>query len=193
MTKTRRVKMKNKIHKAVVAAFAVVLLSSTMFSCATQQQRAQRKLARAIALDPSILKSTTHIKDSTVIRDSVRIKDSTTIIPKREVQFIIKADTNKRLAPFDFTDGIGPYKTRMWLDSAGNFHYWNKMDSVVNKNSQLEKVKEKQQQQIRIQKETITIIKYRVLMWQIGLAVVFGFFVAFLPKIFKWVLSKVSP
>jgi len=185
--------MKNRIYDTIIGLLAVMLLSSTMISCATQQQRAQRKLARAIALDPSILQSVTKIKDSTVIRDSVRIKDSVTIIPKRETQFVIKADTNKRLAPFDFTDGIGPYRTRMWLDSAGDFHYWNKMDSVVTKNKELEKVKDSQKARIEYQKQVITVIKYRVLMWQIGLAAVFGFFVAFLPKIFKWVLSKVSP
>lgn len=173
---------------------SLIVLASLLSGCATRQQRAQKKLARAIALDPEILKSKSSIKDSIRITDSVRVKDSVTIIPKTEtrINWESPCDTNGKIKPINFRTGTGPYSTHIWTDSLGNLHFYNKIDSVVNKTKELEKKSTKQEKTIEYQEKVITVIKYKVILWQLAAAAIFGFFVAFLPTIFKWVLSKIG-
>lgn len=181
--------MKTKIYILATMILALIVLGT---SCATQQERAQRKLAKAISLDPTILQSKTEIRDSVRIQDSVVVRDSVTITQKVEtrIDFESPCDTvTGKIRPFNYESGSGPTYVRVWGDENG-LHVSTKVDSLLQRNRELSQKSKIEQKKTEVMERTITVVKYKAIIWQVVAAGVFGFFVGLLPVIFKHVLSK---
>lgn len=124
-------------------ATAVLFLCS---GCKTAEQKAQKHLAKAISLDPNIVKSktkdSTRLIDSLVVRDSVRIKDSINVQTRDSVIIIPKSDLGGsvpnpcdgtgKLASFDYTFGSGSHKLRIWSDGA-TLRFSSSVDSLISR------------------------------------------------------------
>lgn len=115
-------------------------------SCKTAQERAQKHLGKAIALDPSIVQQrykdslrvvdSVRISDSVRIKDSIRVttKDSTIIIPASDLAGSVGSpcDSAGNLRSFDYSLGSGAHRFRIWTEN-GSIRFSSKVDSLVSR------------------------------------------------------------
>lgn len=170
--------------KQLVGILVVFLLLTS--ACATKQQRiksrALKHFNKAVALDPTLYKTSTKIKDSTRVTDSTRIKDSIQITRKTEFTATLGNPCDSLTGKpkfFDYTFGAGPTKARIWLDEKG-LRYTSSTDSLVQRISSLEKTKIEYRDKVQEDKGTLTITEYKTDWWQLITAGVIGAVTAFL-------------
>lgn len=171
-------------------ALLVVASSTLLSSCAIfqgREKRAQNHLAKAISLDPSIIKSkdSIRIKDSVVTKDTtiVHYKDSVNVVTKDSIIIIPKSDLNGDiknpcdsfgvLKPFDYNLGSGVHKLHIWSNGK-DIRYSSTVDSLVStihlKDTYVEHLKDSLvakeatwlKEKESFKKEVITVIKYQV-------------------------------
>lgn len=175
--------------KAILIAATLTLGSCSLFQ--STQKRAQTHLAKAVSLDPTILKTSEkdsiRLKDSVVYHDSTRVKDSINIITHDSTIITPKSDLNgniqnpcdsiKGLKPFDYNLGSGVHKLHIWSDGK-TIRYSSTVDELVStirsKDTYISHLEDSlHSQEINHQKEVsqlkntiVTIVKFQPTLWQ---------------------------
>lgn len=198
-------------------ALPLLAISTLVSSCAIfqgKEHRAQNHLAKAISLDPNIIKSkdsiriknSVYLHDSTVVhyKDSVNIvtKDSTIIIPKSDLNGDIKSpcDSLKGLKSFDYSLGSGVHKLHIWSDGQ-SIRYSSTVDSLVStihsKDTYVQQLKDSltatkeaaTKEKETYKKEVVTVIHYKATFLQkllfILIGLVLGAAIMWILKTFK--------